>query len=121
MEKFTTVRGAAAPLLRSNIDTDVIIRVERLTGMQDPQALASLGKFAMETLRYLPDGSLDPDFIFNRPGFGQAPILLAGANFGCGSSREAAVWALWQMGLRAVLAPSFGDIFYSNCLLNGLL
>ncbi|SDE78436.1 3-isopropylmalate/(R)-2-methylmalate dehydratase small subunit [Massilia sp. PDC64] len=118
MERFITVHGPAAPFLRPNVDTDVIIRVERLTNIQDKK---DLGRYAMETLRYLPDGSPDPEFVFNRPQFADAPIMLAGANFGCGSSREAAVWALRHMGVRCIVAPGFGDIFYNNCFLNGVL
>jgi 3-isopropylmalate/(R)-2-methylmalate dehydratase small subunit len=118
MEQFISITGPAAPFLHENIDTDVIIRIERLTNIQEKKML---GKYAMETLRYLADGQPNPDFIFNVPGFEEAPILLAGANFGCGSSREAAVWALRHMGVRCVIAPSFGDIFFSNCFLNGVL
>lgn len=118
MQAFTKVTGAAAPLMRANIDTDVIIRIERLAASRDQSAL---GPFALEALRYRSDGSEDPDFICNKPGFRGAPILLAGANFGCGSSREGAVWALMGMGVRCVIAPSFGDIFYGNCFQNGLL
>jgi 3-isopropylmalate/(R)-2-methylmalate dehydratase small subunit len=116
MKAFTTVSGPAAPLMLANVDTDVIIRVER---MSLPRA--DLGRFAFEVLRYRPDGSDDPDFIFNQPDFRNAPILLAGANCGCGSSREAAVWALMGLGIRCVIAPSFGDIFYGNCFQNGVL
>jgi 3-isopropylmalate/(R)-2-methylmalate dehydratase small subunit len=114
---FTTVTGPAAPLLRPNIDTDAIIRVERLVGT----AKAEMGAHAFEVWRRRPDGSEDPDFVLNRPAFRGAPILLAGPNFGCGSSREGAVWALLGMGIRAVIAPSFSDIFESNALQNGLL
>ncbi len=110
MEPFTTVTGPAAPLLRRDIDTDVIIRIERLT--QLPRG--RLGAYALEALR-------GPDFVLDRAPFRGAPILLAGANFGCGSSREGAVWALQEAGLRALIAPSFGDIFFSNCCQNGLL
>jgi 3-isopropylmalate/(R)-2-methylmalate dehydratase small subunit len=117
MQPFTLVTGQAAPLMLANIDTDVIIRIERLS---DPSP-AHLGRYALEALRYFPDGSEKPDFILNQPRFRGAPILLAGANFGCGSSREGAVWALMALGIRCVLAASFGDIFYSNCFQNGLL
>jgi 3-isopropylmalate/(R)-2-methylmalate dehydratase small subunit len=95
----------------------VIIRIEHLT----QRSKQELGRYALEALRYLPDGDDDPDFILNRPAFRGAPILLAGANFGCGSSREHAVWALEGMGLRCVIAASFGDIFYGNCFQNGML
>ena len=117
MQPFTRVSGPAAPLMQSNVDTDVIIRIERITQL----AKKELGRYAMEALRYLPDGSDDPAFIMNQPAFRGAPVLLAGPNFGCGSSREHAVWALQGMGLRCVIAPSFGDIFYANCFQNGVL
>lgn len=115
MHPFTKVTGAAAPLLIPNIDTDVIIRIERLTGNAD------LGHFALEAMRYLPDGSPNSDCVLNQPRFKNAPILLAGRNFGCGSSREGAVTALMGMGVRCVIAPSFGDIFFANCFRNGML
>ncbi len=115
MRPFTRITGPAAPLLRANIDTDVIIRIERLTGGAD------LGHHAFEALRYLPDGSSNQGCVFNKPRFAKAPILLAGRNFGCGSSREGAVTALMAMGLRCVIAPSFGDIFFANCFRNGVL
>jgi 3-isopropylmalate/(R)-2-methylmalate dehydratase small subunit len=117
MDAFTTVAGAAAPLLRDNVDTDVIIRIERLTGTPKE----SMGEWAFETLRYRPDGTENPDFVLNQEPFRGAPILIAGANFGCGSSREGAVWALMGTGLRCVIAPSFGDIFFNNCFQNGML
>ena len=118
MQPFTTLRGAAAHLPRANIDTDVIIRIERLTSVT---AKDQLGAYAMEALRYRDDGSENPDFVFNRPAFRGAPVLLAGDNFGCGSSREGAVWALQGMGVRCVIAPSFADIFFNNCFQNGVL
>jgi 3-isopropylmalate/(R)-2-methylmalate dehydratase small subunit len=117
MEPFAKISGPAAPLLLSNVDTDVIIRIEPL--MKEPRE--SLGRFAFEPLRYRSDGSEDPECVLNQPAFRGAPILLAGANFGCGSSREGAVWALMGLGIRCVIAPSFGDIFYSNCFQNGVL
>ena len=117
MEPFTVLRGPAAPLMLTNVDTDVIIRVEPMT--LHPRD--ALGPFAFEALRYRPDGSEEPAFILNQPAFRGAPILLAGANFGCGSSREPAVWALMGMGIRCVIAPSFGDIFFANCFQNGVL
>ena len=117
MQPFTVVTGAAPYLRRANVDTDVIIRIERLTSL----AKDELGPYAMEALRYRADGSDDPAFVLNQPAFRGAPILLAGDNFGCGSSREGAVWALQGIGLRCVIAPSFGDIFYSNCFQNGVL
>lgn len=117
MQPFTSVTGPAAPLVRPNIDTDVIIRVERLVGT----TRESMGAHAFEVWRFRPDGSEDPEFVLNRPEFRGAPILLAGPNFGCGSSREGAVWALQGMGARAVIAPSYSDIFRNNALQNGLL
>lgn len=116
MQNFTTVSGPIAAVMRANIDTDVIIRVEWLSMPRE-----QLGPHAFEVLRYLPDGSDDPQFMPNCAPFRAAPILLAGANFGCGSSRETAVWALQAMGFRCVIAPSFGDIFSNNCFQNGVL
>ena len=118
MEKFTVLHAIAAPLLSENIDTDVIIRIERLVGAGRGSAL---GRFAFEAWRYRPDGSEQPDFVLNREPYRRARILLAGRNFGCGSSHEGAVWALAQCGIRAVLAPSFGDIFRNNCFQNCVL
>jgi 3-isopropylmalate/(R)-2-methylmalate dehydratase small subunit len=117
MQAFRRVSGPAAPLLRPNIDTDVIIRIERLGGAPRDQ----LGRYAFEALRYCQDGSEEPNFVLNRPQFRSAPILIAGPNFGCGSSREGAVWAMMSAGLRCVIATSFGDIFYNNCFQNGML
>ena len=117
MEEFVRLRALAAPLMRDNIDTDVIIRIDRLVGGRPDE----VGKYAFELLRYLPDGGENPDFVLNREPFRRAQILLAGANFGCGSSREPAVWTLQQMGFRCVVAPSFGDIFFANCFQNGML
>lgn len=114
---FTCVTGPAIPLLLPNIDTDVIIRIERMTALPE----AEWGRWALEPLRYRVDGSEDPESILNQPVFRAAPILLGGPNFGCGSSREPAVLALRGMGLRCVIAPSFGDIFFANCFQNGLL
>ena len=117
MEKFTVLTARAAPLLRANINTDVIIRIERLIYLPKEE----LGRYCFEAWRYLPDGSEAPDFVLNQPAYRQARILLAGENFACGSSREAAVWSMWAMGYRCVIAPSFGDIFFNNCFQNGLL
>ena len=117
LEPFTVVRGAAPHLARPNVDTDLIIRIERLTSLGREQ----LGPFALEALRRRADGSEDPDFVLHQAAFRGAPILLAGENFGCGSSREGAVWALQGLGIRCVIAPSFGDIFFSNCFQNGVL
>jgi len=112
-----TVTGVAAPLLRSNIDTDVIIRVERMVSAKP----ADLAPWAFEAMRYRPDGSEDPGFVLNQEPFRDAPILVAGSNFGCGSSREPAVWAIAGLGIRCIVAPSYGDIFEANCHQNGIL
>jgi 3-isopropylmalate/(R)-2-methylmalate dehydratase small subunit len=117
MQPLTIITGTAAVLPLANIDTDVIIRIERLT--QGDQT--TLGKYAFEALRYRADGTENPDFPLNRAGWRAAPILLVGPNFGCGSSREGAVVALAQNGIRVIVAHSFGDIFYSNCFQNGML
>lgn len=116
-QPFTRVEGAAIPLMRANVDTDVIIRIERMTALPSRE----WGRWALEPLRFRPDGSEDPDSVLNRPAFRGAPVLLAGPNFGCGSSREPAVVALQGLGIRCVIAPSFGDIFFANCFQNGLL
>jgi 3-isopropylmalate/(R)-2-methylmalate dehydratase small subunit len=117
MTPFTIVEGHAAPLVQDNIDTDVIVRIERIAKLQRGQ----FAPWAFEALRYRPDGSEEPGFILNREPYRQAKILVAGANFGCGSSREMAVWAIQEFGISCVIAPSFGDIFYGNCLQNGVL
>lgn len=118
MKPFTRLQSVAAPLLRDNIDTDLIIRVEPLfSGVPRDQ----LGRYCFESLRYAQDGADEPGFVLNQPAYRGASILLAGANFGCGSSREGAVWALMALGIRCIVAPSFGDIFYGNCFQNGLL
>jgi len=115
---FNKVTAIAAPIMRSNIDTDVIIRIERLVGNS---VRGSLGQWAFGSLRYLPDGSENPDFILNREPYRSAEILVTGPNFGCGSSREGAVWALAEMGIRAIIGSGFGDIFFANCFQNGIL
>jgi len=117
MHPFRSVAATAIPFPRENVDTDVIIRIERLTDV----AKDDLGPYAFEALKQRPDGSTDPDCVFNQPAYAGAPILIAGANFGCGSSREGAVWALAARGIRTVIAPSFGGIFMSNCYQNGVL
>jgi 3-isopropylmalate/(R)-2-methylmalate dehydratase small subunit len=117
MQPFNTVRGAAVPLMLDNVDTDAIVRIERLASRERGQ----LGPYAMESLRLRADGSPDPHCVLNQPAFRRAPILLAGRNFGCGSSREGAVWALADAGVRCVIAESFGDIFHANCFQNGTL
>jgi 3-isopropylmalate/(R)-2-methylmalate dehydratase small subunit len=117
MEKLTVLTGVAAPLLVPNVNTDVIIRIERMS----KHARGELGPWALEALRLDGDGRERPEFILNQAPFRDARILLAGANFGCGSSREMAVWALQERGLSCIIAPSFGDIFFNNCLQNGVL
>lgn len=117
MKKVVRIAGVAAPLPLANVDTDVIIRIERLGRCPRDQ----LGDWGFAPLRFLADGSENPQFVLNQPGWRGANILVAGANFGCGSSREHAVWALQGMGIECVIAPSFGDIFRSNCFQNGLL
>jgi 3-isopropylmalate/(R)-2-methylmalate dehydratase small subunit len=115
---FTKVSAIAAPIMRTNIDTDVIIRIDRMIGNS---IRGHLGKWAFGALRYLPDGSENPEFILNREPYRQAEILVTGPNFGCGSSREAAVWSLQEMGIRAIIGSGFGDIFFANCFQNGIL
>jgi len=117
MEPLREVEGTAAPLMRANVDTDVIIPMGRLLRA----ARDELGRYAFEPLRYREDGSENPDFVLNQPAFRDAPILLGGRNFGCGSSREMAVWAIKGMGIRCVIAPSFGTIFQNNCFQNSVL
>lgn len=117
MEAFTVNTGVAAPIVRDNIDTDMLIRIERLAQLKRGQ----FGPWLFEMWRYGADGTEEPGFILNQPAFRQARFVLAGRNFGCGSSREMAVWALQEFGIRCVVAESFGDIFYTNCLQNGVL
>jgi 3-isopropylmalate/(R)-2-methylmalate dehydratase small subunit len=117
MEKFTTLTAVAAPFPQNNVDTDFIIRVERCTGTPK----AALGEYAFEMARYLPAGGPNPDFVLNRPRYRGARILVCGELFGTGSSREMAVWALAGMGIRCLIAPSFGEIFFGNCFQNGVL
>jgi 3-isopropylmalate/(R)-2-methylmalate dehydratase small subunit len=117
MEAFTVLRAVAAPYPKSDVDTDRIIRIERCA--RTPRE--EMGRWAFEVERFLADGSPDPAFVMNQPAFAGAAIFVAGPNFGCGSSREMAVWALQGMGIRCVIAPSFGEIFRGNCLQNGVL
>ncbi len=117
MEKFTTFTGLAAPLLQTNIDTDQIIPKQFLTRIER----TGYGAFLFNDWRREADGTLNPDFVLNNPRYAGASILVSGANFGCGSSREHAAWSLLDFGFRAVVAPSFGDIFFNNSLKNGLL
>jgi 3-isopropylmalate/(R)-2-methylmalate dehydratase small subunit len=118
MDRFATLNSVAAPILRENIDTDVIIPISRLVGNS---VRGTLGQWCFTPLRYKPDGSENPEFVLNREPYRGAQILLTGVNFGCGSSREGAVWALHEMGIRCVIGSSFGDIFFNNCFQNGLL
>jgi 3-isopropylmalate/(R)-2-methylmalate dehydratase small subunit len=117
MEKFTTLSGVAAPLPMINVDTDKIIPKQYLKTIERK----GLGKGLFDEMRYRPDGSENPDFVLNKPAWRNAKILVAGENFGCGSSREHAPWALLDFGIRCVIAPSFADIFYNNCFKNGIL
>lgn len=117
MEAFKTLTGPAAPLRMSNVDTDMIIPKQFLK----TTARSGLAKGLFYELKTKADGSPDPDFVLNRDEYKNASILIAGANFGCGSSREHAPWALLDQGIRCVIAPSFADIFYNNCFKNGIL
>ena len=117
MEKFSKLTAIAAPFPKKNVDTDLIIRIERCTGMPKEE----LGKYAFEMARYLPGGAEDPAFVFNQARYRNPQIIVCGEFFGTGSSREVAVWALASMGVRCVIAPSFGQIFFNNCFQNGLL
>jgi 3-isopropylmalate/(R)-2-methylmalate dehydratase small subunit len=117
MEPFRPLDAIAAPMAVANIDTDQILPARFLPKLR----AEGLGPCLFRDLRFEGDGSERPDFILNRPPYREATILVTGRNFGCGSSREAAVYALYDYGLRAVVAPSFGDIFHANCLKNGLL
>ena len=117
MQPFTTLTGIVAPLDRVDVDTDQIIPKQFLKRIER----TGYGPFAFFDWRYLPDGRPNPEFELNHPGYQGASILVAGRNFGCGSSREHAPWALHEYGFRALIAPSFADIFYNNCIQNGML
>lgn len=117
MEKFTVLESVAAPLRIINIDTDMIIPKQYLKTIKR----TGLGKGLFSEMRYREDGSENPDFVLNQPAYRNAKILIAGDNFGCGSSREHAPWALLDFGIRCVIATSFADIFYNNCFQNGIL
>lgn len=119
MEKFVRLKAVAAPLLRVNIDTDVIIPSREMKGVS--KTGLSVGMFANWRYTDVAARVDNPEFILNRAPFNTAQILLSGANFGCGSSREHAVWAMKEWGFRAVIAPSFGAIYYGNCVRNGIL
>ena len=117
MEKFTVLEGVAAPLKMINVDTDMIIPKQYLKTVKR----TGLGKGLFSEKRYRDDGSENPDFVLNKPAYRKAKILVAGDNFGCGSSREHAPWALKDFGITCVISTSFGDIFYNNCCKNGIL
>jgi 3-isopropylmalate/(R)-2-methylmalate dehydratase small subunit len=117
MEKFTVLEGVAAPLKVVNVDTDKIIPKQYLKTIKR----TGLGKGLFAELRYKDDGSENPDFVLNQPAYRKTKILVAGDNFGCGSSREHAPWALLDFGIRCVISTSFADIFYNNCFKNGIL
>ena len=117
MQNFTTLTATAAPLPLINIDTDMIIPKQFLKTI----ARTGLGKNLFDEMRYTLDGAEIPEFVLNQPAYRHAQILVAGENFGCGSSREHAPWALLDFGIRCVVAPSFADIFYGNCFKNGIL
>ena len=117
MQPFTTLTAIAAPLPMMNVDTDKIIPAKWLKTIQR----TGLGSALFEAMRYREDGSEHPEFVLNREPWRNAQILIAGDNFGCGSSREHAPWALLDFGIRCVIAPSFADIFYNNCFKNGIL
>jgi 3-isopropylmalate/(R)-2-methylmalate dehydratase small subunit len=117
MEKFTTLEGVAAPLRIINVDTDMIIPKQYLKTIKR----TGLGVGLFSELRYKDDGSENPDFVLNKPAYRKAKILVAEDNFGCGSSREHAPWALMDYGIRCVISTQFGDIFYNNCFKNGVL
>ena len=117
MDKFTTLTGIAAPMPLVNIDTDMIIPKQFLKTIHR----SGLGKNLFDEMRYFPDGTENPAFVLNKPAYRDAQIIVAGDNFGCGSSREHAPWALLDYGIRCVISTSFADIFYNNCFKNGIL
>ena len=117
MDKFATLTGVAAPLEMDNVDTDMIIPKQYLKTIKR----TGLGKGLFSEMRYRDDGSPNPDFVLNKPAYANAKILVAGNNFGCGSSREHAPWALLDFGIRCIVSTEFGDIFYNNCFKNGVL
>ncbi|MGA9009959.1 MAG: 3-isopropylmalate dehydratase small subunit [Xanthobacteraceae bacterium] len=117
MEKFTTLEGVAAPLRMINIDTDMIIPKQYLKTIKR----TGLGAGLFSEKRFNDDGSENKDFVLNKPAYRKSKILVAGDNFGCGSSREHAPWALLDFGITCVISTSFGDIFYNNCFKNGVL
>ncbi len=117
MEKFTSLSGVAAPMPAVNVDTDKIIPKQYLKTIKR----TGLGAHLFDEMRFTPEGAEVPDFVLNQAAYREAQILVAGENFGCGSSREHAPWALLDFGIRCVIAPSFADIFFNNCAKNGIL
>jgi len=117
MEKFTKLTGVSAPLHMINIDTDMMIPKQFLKTIKR----SGLGKHLFHEMRYDSEGDENPTFVLNKSPYRDAKIIVAGENFGCGSSREHAPWALLDFGIRCIIAPSFGDIFYNNCFKNGIL
>ena len=117
MDKFTTLEGVAAPLKIINVDTDMIIPKQYLKTIKR----TGLGKGLFSEQRYKDDGSENPDFVLNQPAYRNAKVIVAGDNFGCGSSREHAPWALLDFGIRCIISEDFADIFYNNCFKNGVL
>ncbi len=117
MQKFTTLTAVAAPLNIMNVDTDMIIPKDYLKTIER----TGLGRGLFSEMRYNEDGSENPDFVLNQPAYRKAQILVAGDNFGCGSSREHAPWALLDFGIRCVISTGFADIFHNNCFKNGIL
>ncbi|MSP81836.1 MAG: 3-isopropylmalate dehydratase small subunit [Alphaproteobacteria bacterium] len=117
MDTFTTLTGVAAPLPMINVDTDMIIPKQFLKTIKR----TGLGRHLFNDMRWTPDGREIADFVLNRPAYRQAKVVIAGDNFGCGSSREHAPWAILDFGIRCVIAPSFADIFFNNCFKNGIL
>ena len=117
MDKFTPLRGVAAPLPMINVDTDMIIPKQFLKTIKR----IGLGKNLFDEMRFDESGAERPDFVLNKPAYREARFLVTGENFGCGSSREHAPWALLDFGIRCIIAPSFADIFYNNCFKNGIL
>lgn len=117
MDKFNKIRAVAAPLPMINVDTDMIIPQKHLKTIER----TGLGKYAFSNIRYHDDGSERDDFILNKPAYRNAEILITGENFGCGSSREHAPWALKDLGIKSIISSGFADIFYGNCFKNGIL
>ena len=117
MQKFDKLTGVAAPLPQINVDTDMIIPKQFLKTIKR----SGLGKNLFDEMRFTPEGKEKPDFVLNKPAYRNAQILVTGENFGCGSSREHAPWALLDFGIRCIIATSYADIFYNNCFKNGIL